>query len=143
MAKGRHAYPGSYKRYWGEETKLHVAIVNFIKLKYPKLLIDHSGCETTLSASAAKTRKAMGHHKGIPDIMIFHKSGEYSGLGIEVKIYKRDPKTRKYSKKTYPSKDQKQTMARLEEQGWKCDVVWTLDEAMKLIDTYIHKPDEL
>ena len=137
------AYPGSYKRYWGDETKLHVAIANFIRHKYPKVLMDHSGCETKLSPSASKTRKAMGHQKGIPDLMLYQRSGKFVGLAIEVKIYERDARTRKYNKKTKPTKIQVDIMERLEEQGWKCQVVWTIDEAMKLIDTYMQNPKSL
>lgn len=143
MATGKHAYAGSYKSKWGAETKLHVTIANFIRMKYPKVLFDHSGCEFPLHIIQAKTRKAMGHHKGIPDLMVYQKSGPFSGLAIEVKIYKLNKKTRLYDSKTYATKEQKETMRRLEDQGWKCQIVWTIDEAMKLIDTYMKKPDEL
>jgi len=80
-------------------------------------------------------QKAMGLKAGVPDLVlpypkkkIINISPEYHALFIEMKS--RDTKGS-------VSKHQKKWIAYLSEQGYKVEVCWSADEAIKAIETYI------
>lgn len=72
--------------------------------------------------------KAKGMKAGVPDCLIFNKTGEYSGLAIELKI--------KGRKQTDP---QKEWQVKLINCGWAYEVAYSIDEVIKLMNLYYGK----
>ena len=94
------------------------------------------------SFKQAVKAKATGYVKGFPDLQICvpmergidgeggTKKGEmYHGLFLEIKK----------DKKSYPTKEQKEWIAYLNEQGYCARVTKGLDESIELIDNYFNK----
>jgi len=74
----------------------------------------------------AKKLKDEGVRRGVPDLMLPVSRGGYGGLFLEMKV-----------KGGKVSKEQKDFMERVKEQGFFCAVVWDGLEAIELIDSYI------
>ncbi len=84
-----------------EEYLIHVAVVEWLTLKYPKVMFrsDLAGIRLPLGL-AIKAKKLNGGVKGWPDLFIAEKSGIYSGMYIEIKkdfdeVYKKNGVMRK------------------------------------------------
>lgn len=71
--------------------------------------------------------KRMGTQKGYPDLIIDIAKQGYHGLRIELKKDKR----------SYPSKDQKERLKLLNEQGYKALVCRGFDETVETIKEYL------
>jgi len=88
--------------------------------KYSDLLWTHVGHGGTRNKIEAAKFKRMGVKPGVPDVMIFDTK-----LALELKVY---------PNKITPA--QKDWLDRLMYAGWKTFVVYSLDEAMFIIDEY-------
>lgn len=129
--------------YIGKEDDFLVSVFDYLRLKHPKVLACHianegiSGSKAKQLAYGAK-KKRQGKVAGMPDVMIFKQfwnpiTDELSGgLALELKVYKKDGKT-----KNYPSKAQKAVHEKLRDAGWKVEVIWSLDTAIMEIDNYL------
>ena len=85
------------------------------------------------SFKQAVKAKATGYVKGFPDLQVCVpkgrgdiRGGVYHGLFLEIKK----------DKKSYPTKEQKEWIEYLNEQGYCARVVKGLDESIQVIDDY-------
>ena len=76
--------------------------------------------------------KAMGLKTGVPDVVLPVASHNFHGLYLEMK----------YGKNT-PTKDQKEFMAALRQQGYKTAVCYSADEAVAAILEYLQEPGKM
>lgn len=96
---------------------------------YPELdLIFHIVNEGKRSVRAGAELKRMGMKKGVPDICLPVPRGLYHGLWIELK----SDKTKK------ASKEQKEWLIKLTEQGYKAVLAYGADDAVKIIKEYLN-----
>lgn len=114
--------------------------MNYLRKYYPLLLAIHVPNEGISSrnknsiAYGAK-RKAKGVVPGVPDILIFDginvQSEKYfdwfnfKGLAIELKV-----------DGGKVSASQEKFMDRLTDCGWACEICWSVDEFIKIIEKY-------
>lgn len=78
----------------------------------------------------ANRLKKMGVRAGFPDLFLPVAKGQYHGLFMELKI-----------KPNIPSLIQKQWLAKLEFQGYRCMVCYGWEEAKRLIENYLKLND--
>jgi len=72
-----------------------------------------------------------------PDVFIAQPSGDWCGLFLEFKAetpYKVDGAT---LKKNPHVEAQRDTMARLSNRGYYCSFVWSVEQAMKIVEWYL------
>ena len=125
-----------------QEEEVQKSVVNYLKLKYPKVMYCASLGGIRTSFKQAVKAKATGYVKGFPDLQIcvpmergvegeggMHRGGVYHGLFLEIKK----------DKKSYPTKEQKEWIAYLNEQGYCARVTKGLDESLAVIDAYFNK----
>ena len=121
-----------------QEEEVQKGVVKYLKLKYPnaKYCASLGGIRT--SFKQAVKAKATGYVKGFPDLQICvpmerggasEGGGVYHGLFLEIKK----------DKKSYPTKEQKEWIAYLNEQGYCARVTKGLDESIEVIDNYFNK----
>lgn len=121
-----------------QEEEVQKGVVKYLKLKYPhaKYCASLGGIRT--SFKQAVKAKATGYVKGFPDLQIcvpmgrggdIEGGGTYHGLFLEIKK----------DKKSYPTKEQKEWIAYLNEQGYCARVTKGLDESIEVIDNYFNK----
>lgn len=70
--------------------------------------------------------KAMGAKKGFPDLVLPRRCGQWTGLAIELK-----------APDGYPTKEQKEWLAALEEEGYLTGICRTSAEFRALLDAYL------
>jgi len=125
------------------EEEVQKGVVKYLKIKYPfaKYCASLGGIRT--SYKQAVKAKATGYVKGFPDLQIcvpmergvseeggaIGGGGVYHGLFLEIKK----------DKKSYPTKEQKEWIAYLNEQGYCARVTKGLDESIEVIDNYFNK----
>ena len=125
-----------------QEEQVQKSVVDYLKLKYPKAKYCASLGGIRTSFKQAVKAKATGYVKGFPDLQICvpmekgiegeggtKRGGVYHGLFLEIKK----------DKKSYPTKEQKEWIAYLNEQGYCARVTKGLDESMQTIDDYFNK----
>lgn len=67
------------------ENDLHKAVVNYLRTKYPNVLITATLGENQDTSEKRIDSFEKGYSKGIPDLLIFHKNSKFNGLVIEFK----------------------------------------------------------
>ena len=109
---------------------------------YPELKFMHHIPNGGARGSTAKERairgaqlKAQGVKKGVPDICLPVKRGEFSGLYIEMKKPSLEPK--REGSKGGVSEEQAEFIYFLEYQGFKCSVCYTWEQAANVISAYL------
>ena len=120
-----------------QEEEVQKSVVHYLKLKYPKAWYCASLGGIRTSFKQAVKAKATGYVKGFPDLQICvpmergveGEGGVYHGLFLEIKK----------DKKSYPTKEQKEWIAHLNEQGYCARVTKGLDESLAVIDAYFNK----
>lgn len=108
------------------EHDIQVACVNWFRYKYPKFLIWAIPNGGQRNKIVAKKLKDEGVLSGVPDLHIPIAMKGYHGLYIEMK-----------AGRNKPSDEQITIMAKLQNEGYKCVVCWSLDEFIKAVDEYI------
>ncbi len=114
------------------EDSLQIAVANYLRLAYPKVLWAHIANERQTSPQRGAKLKKMGVRAGMPDILIFAIGGVgidkeiYSGLAIELKI--------KPNKCTKP---QLECLNLLENADWKTFICYSFEDAKWIIDKYL------
>lgn len=63
-----------------EETKIQEAIVNWLRIQYPDVLMTISPTGMKLSIYAGARLKRLGYLRGTPDLFILYASNSYHGL---------------------------------------------------------------
>lgn len=111
-----------------EEQQALFRWVNFMKSKYPELeLLYHIPNEGKRSRSLGAKMKREGLKKGVPDICLPVKKGQYSSLYIELKR----------QKGASVSKEQKEMIALLTKYGSLAVVCYGWEDAAKVIERYL------
>jgi len=114
------------------EDNLQINCVSWFKMQYPKYIITSFpagfvfGGNSTKRAITGKRMKDMGYLSGIPDLFIPHSRGMYHGLFIEMKIGKNQPTT-----------NQRKVMSKLIDNGYKCEVCYTLEGFIEVVNDYL------
>ena len=109
------------------EASVQKAVVEYIKLRYPKVRYCASLGGIRTSFKQAVVAKATGYVKGFPDLQICYPTNEYAGLFLELKA----------NKKCYPSKEQKEWIAYLNDVGYYAEVTKGFDQTIEVIDNYL------
>ncbi len=112
------------------ESKLQIACINWFHLQYPKHLIYSVPNGGFRNKVEAKIMRAEGIISGIPDLCIPVPRKGYHGLYIEMKFGKNKL-----------SDNQIQIIAKLEAEGYKCDVCYSLEQFMNSVNTYFKEHD--
>jgi len=126
-----------------QEEEVQKGVVKYLQLKYPKAKYCASLGGIRTSFKQAVKAKATGYVKGFPDLQIcvpmergvqgeggaLEGGGTYHGLFLEIKK----------DKKSYPTKEQKEWIAYLNDQGYCARVTKGLDESLQVIDDYFNK----
>lgn len=126
-----------------QEEEVQRSVVKYLKMRYPKAKYCASLGGIRTSYKQAVKAKATGYVKGFPDLQICvpmergvdieggtpQGGGVYHGLFLEIKK----------DKKSYPTKEQKEWIAYLNEQGYCARVTKGLDESIEVIDNYFNK----
>jgi|TARA_Y100001951_G_scaffold91595_1_gene85706 hypothetical protein len=111
------------------EEKIQIAIVNYLKLQYPKLLFTATmGGQYQKHHSQRRRAKQTGYLRGVSDLLIFEPRGIYSGLFIELKR----------NKKCYPTKEQKEFILKAKSRGYYAVCAKGFDECKEIIDNYLN-----
>jgi len=105
------------------EDNLQEAVATYLDLA--GVLWCHVGNERKTTLRAGGRLKRKGIKSGVPDCLIFHPSGKFNGLAIELKI-----------KPNKPSYNQKEWLKRLVVIGWMCEVCYSLDEVVQVFEEY-------
>lgn len=114
-----------YQKYLGKEDHLHRAILTYIKLQYPFVLVAHPANEGKRTHFEQFKIKWLGVSPGLPDILVFTPGARYKGLAIEVK-----------AGKNKPTDNQTRWIANLWTCGWMAVWVNDFDKAKEHIDEY-------
>lgn len=125
-----------------QEEEVQKSVITYLKFKYPKVMYCASLGGIRTSFKQAVKAKATGYVKGFPDLQICFpmergvegeggtlKGEMYHGLFLEIKK----------DKKSYPTKEQKEWIAYLNEQGYCARVTKGLDQSLEVIDAYFNK----
>lgn len=111
------------------------------KIHHELAFLHHVPNGATLGGSASERgmrgamMKAQGVKKGVPDIFLPVKRGEYSGLYIEMKRPSLEPK--RAGSKGGISQEQADFIFFLELQGFKCRVCYGWQSAANVIENYL------
>ncbi|OJV40855.1 MAG: hypothetical protein BGO29_14910 [Bacteroidales bacterium 36-12] len=109
-----------------QEHDIQVACVNWFRYRYPKFLIWAIPNGGQRNKIVAKKLKDEGVLAGVPDLHIPVAMKGYHGLYIEMK-----------AGRNKPSDEQLTIMGKLQNEGYKCVVCWSLDEFMKVVEDYM------
>lgn len=116
--------PRAKKPYSGE-AGVQIAVIQYLKMSYPKALYCASAGGMFTSMKQAIKMKATGYVKGFPDLQICEPNEKYHGLFIELK-----------TDKGIPSKEQKEWIKQLNKRGYYASICKGFAEAQKIIDGY-------
>lgn len=116
----------------GSEASIQQAICNYLDAKYPRILYCASAGGMRTSMKQAIKMKMTGYRKGFPDMFIYKANDSFNGLAMEVK-----------KKGGVVSPHQKEWLNRLKEGGYYSCVVYNLDDAIQIIDSYISSTIQL
>lgn len=72
--------------------------------------------------------KAMGVKKGVPDIVLYYSANGYNGFAIELKV-----------KPNRPTKEQKEFIKHLQNNGWYADICYSLEEFIEHFYKFLGK----
>ena len=125
-----------------QEEEVQKSVVNYLKLKYPKVMYCASLGGIRTSFKQAVKAKATGYVKGFPDLQIcvpMERGVEGEGGTLKGEMYHGLFLEIKKDKKSYPTKEQKEWIAYLNEQGYCARVTKGLDESLAVIDAYFNK----
>jgi hypothetical protein len=116
----------------GSEASIQQAICNYLDAKYPRILYCASAGGMRTSMKQAIKMKMTGYRKGFPDMFIYKSNDSFNGLAIEVK-----------KKGGVISPHQKEWLTRLKDGGYFSCVVYNLDDAIQIIESYISNTIQL
>lgn len=119
------------------EEQLHKAVVDYIRMQYPKARIrsDYSGVK--LHPSTGRKMAAINPHRGFPDLTIWERRGPYNGLAIELKKDGARLVKKNGEPATEHIKEQQEWLWHLEELGWAAVFAVGFDHARAVIDSYM------
>lgn len=108
--------------------------------KYPHILIFSDAAAHVAKSMIQQVRANALQSPGQkwPDVFVAQPSGDYAGLFLEFKAetpYKVDRVT---LKKSDHVEAQAATMQRLRDNGYFCDFVWTVEDALRIVEKYLN-----
>ena len=112
------------------EALVQAAFCTYLKYNYPQVRYCASLGGIRTSMKQAVLAKKTGYVKGFPDMQILKVNHKYAGCFLEIKA----------DKKSYPTKEQKEWLAYLNEAGYFAKVVKGLDECIETADWYLQIP---
>ena len=108
------------------EMKLQIAVVKYLKLKFPKVRYCASLGGIYTSPTQARKAKLTGYVRGFPDLQICEARKGFHGLFIELK-----------TNKGRATKVQQEWIKDLNERGYKAIICKGIDETMETINEYL------
>jgi hypothetical protein len=117
---------GKENPYLGKEDDFQKASANYLRFKYPGALFFHVPNGGHRHIKVAAKLKAQGVLAGVPDWLICEPRKGYHGLAIELKV-----------KGGRLSLEQSARLYQFRMRGWKCLVIYSLDEFMNAVDEYL------
>jgi hypothetical protein len=124
------------------EESEHIAICNYIRYQYPKVIFNTDLSGVKLSKAAAGKAKMLRSSKGYPDIMIFEPRAEKHGLFIELKRTGEKIFNKAGQYKTEHLEEQAEMIKKLNERGYYATFCVGYDEAVSVIDWYLNLKSE-
>lgn len=125
------------------EKDLHHAVIRYVRFQYPKAHIKTDLAGVWMGHGNHRTKGEStftSSHNGFPDVVIYELSidgdNTYCGLVMELKRqspFKKDGALRSGQHLI----DQQHWIDHLNSLGFKAMFVWTIDDAMKIIDKYL------
>ena len=109
-----------------KEYQLQKAVCKYLDLQNV-LYCGSMGGQYQVHFSQRIKAKKSGYKKGFPDLFIYEPRGSYHGLAIELKTG--------YNK---ASKPQLYWQKELIKRGYKAEICTGIDEALEVINTYLH-----
>jgi hypothetical protein len=113
------------------ESACQIAVVQYIRYRYPKVLFTASTSGVKLPMVTAINLKRLGSQKGVPDLIIFESSRGYHGLMIELKRNKTP-----WGTKGRCTPEQEDWIKKLNERGYCAQVCYGFSEAKAVLDMY-------
>lgn len=102
------------------------AVIEYLRIKYPEILLTIAPNGIKMTIGQAKKFKAMGYTSGTPDILIFEPRGIYKGLFLEMKK----------EKGGRVSENQKKWLKKANDRGYCAMVCYGFGEAQRMIESY-------
>jgi len=123
------------------ETLHQQAVIHYLRVQYPHVLFNISPANT-VNAYHGKQNKSMGLTAGFPDIFIYHRSGPYAGLAIEMKRPEiRDCEGKIFQTRGTASDSQVAVMEKLNAEGYLAVIAYGARDAENMIDKYLKGGD--
>lgn len=120
--------PNPFDKYLQPEDKIHLAVVRYIQLQYPKVPFHHSPNEAKRSKFEQYKIKLLGTRSGFPDLFIPVARSKRHGLVIELK-----------AGKNKPTPAQAAWIEEFASQNYYACVCYSFDEAKRVIDLYMNE----
>lgn len=114
--------PNPFEKYLTEEDRLHIGLLEYIRLQYPKALVHHSANEGKRTPFEQFKIKRLGLKKGFPDLIIIFNG---RNLALELK-----------TSKGKPSDEQEAWIEVLQAHGWTGQITYGFDEAKEVVDKF-------
>jgi len=124
-----------FEKFLTKEDLLQRAVVNYIRLQYPKAFMCHIPNEGKRTKFEQFKAKVLGIVSGMPDVMIFNPGYQktdgifdgikFMGLAIELKI-----------KPNKPSPAQISVLNNLKVHNWSTHVCYSFDEVKAIVHDY-------
>jgi hypothetical protein len=120
------------------ETNLHIAIANYIKLQYPNVIFTSESSGIRLSIGQATQLKRMRSSAGLPDLWLLEPRKGYHACLLELKkegttIYKKNGELRKDKH----LEEQEKILSKLQEKGYFAKFVVGFNDAKAVVDFYL------
>jgi len=112
-----------------EEEQEQIAVVQYLRVAYPKVLFTIAPQGNKLSIGVATKHKRMGYCAGTSDFLVFEARDGYFGLFLEMKRSKAFGNSK-------ISESQIKFMEWAQKEGYKTAVAFGAQEAYKILDEY-------
>lgn len=112
------------------ESRLQRSCVKWFRLQYPRVLLFAIPNGGDRSPVEAAIMQGEGVERGIPDLCLPRPKASWHGLYLEAKIAPNDL-----------SPDQVEKIDFLRAEGYRCEVFYTLDQFMSIVNNYLKLPD--
>ena len=123
-----------------EEAKLQKAICEFIGYQYPNIYYTSDASSLGASWNTIRNIQATkSKHAHLDIILLCPKQGKFHGLILEVKKESPFLKDGTLSKETH-IREQLTTMELLRKVNYRCEFIWSLDQAIGIITEYLGEP---
>lgn len=126
------------KRRKPKEESLQIAVSDYLKMAYPKVIFTAEGSGIRLTMGQAIKAKRQRSQRGLPDMIILEPRGVFHGLLIELKREDQSPfKKDGGLRKCEHLQEQMSAIFKLTRTGYFASFATGFDEARKIIDEYM------